>query len=181
MFYKSNFKSEFSFINKLLRACWILTYFLFFRYTIPFNSLRVIVLKMFGAKVGKNVLIYPTVKIWAPWNLNIGDGAVIGPNVILYNIDNITIHDDVTISQNSHICTASHDIESPYRDLINAPIVIRKGAWVFADTFICMGVQIGQGAIVGARSVVTKTVEEYNVVAGNPAKFIKRRKVDWVN
>ena len=180
MFYKSNLKSEFSITNKILRAIWTLVYFLFFRFTIiPLNQWRGMILKLFGASIGKNVLIYPSAKIWAPWNLNIGDRVVIGPGVILYNIDNIIIGDDVTISQNSHLCTASHDIESLSRTLTYAPIVIGKGAWIFADAFVFMGIKIGEGAIVGARSVVTKTVGEFDVVAGNPAKFLKKRKVDW--
>ena len=136
-------------------------------------------MRLFGAHIGAKVLIYPSVDIWAPWNLFIGDRSVVGPNVVLYNVDRIQIAEDVTVSQNSHLCTASHNIESISRELQHAPIVIKKGAWIFADVFLSMGVQIGEGAIVGARSVVAKSVEAQNVVVGNPARVIKKRQLDW--
>lgn len=177
MFYKSSLRSEFSFSNKCMRAFWFLMNLFFFRFTaIQLNFLRIFLLKIFGAKIGKNVLIYPSVEIWAPWNLSIADRSVIGPKVLLYNVGKIEIAEDVTVSQRTHICTASHDIQSPSRDLLHSPVIINKGAWIFADAFLSMGVEIGEGAIVGARSVVTKDVASFEVVGGNPAKFIKRRK-----
>lgn len=138
-------------------------------------------LRLFGANIGEKALIYPSAKIWAPWNLSLGRRSVIGPNVILYNVDRIDIAEDVTISQNVHLCTASHNIESIERELIHSSIIIERGSWVFADAFVAMGVKIGEGAIVGARSVVTKNVEAFDVIGGNPAKVIKKRKVDWLN
>jgi len=165
-----------------MRATWQIIYLLFFRLSIVHLSpLRRFLLRLFGANVGEKVLIYPSVKIWAPWNLSLGHRSVIGPNVILYNVDRIEIAEDVTISQNVHLCTASHNIESIERELIHTPIIIERGSWVFADAFVAMGVKIGEGSIVGARSVVTKNVAAFNVVAGNPAKVIKKRKVDWLN
>lgn len=181
MFYKSHLKSEFNFSNKLFRAFWHLIYLLFFRFSIvQLNPLRRLLLRLFGASVGKKVLIYPSAQIWAPWNLSLGDRSVIGPNVILYNVDRIEIAEDVTISQNVHLCTASHNIESIERELIHSPIIIERGSWVFADAFVAMGVKVGEGSIVGARSVVTKCIESQCVVAGNPAKVLKKRKVDWL-
>ena len=180
MFYESHLKSEFNFSHKLRRLFWRLVYIFFFRFSlIPFNFWRRFLLRLFGAHIGAKVLIYPSVDIWAPWNLFIGDRSVVGPNVVLYNVDRIQIAEDVTVSQNSHLCTASHNIESISRELQHAPIVIKKGAWIFADVFLSMGVQIGEGAIVGARSVVAKSVEAQNVVVGNPARVIKKRQLNW--
>ena len=182
MFYKSHFKSEFSISNRMMRATWQISYLLFFRLSIvQLNPLRRFLLRLFGANIGKKVLIYPSAKIWAPWNLSLGDRSVIGPNVILYNVDKIEIAQDVTISQNVHLCTASHNIESVDRELIYSPIIIERGSWVFADAFVAMGTKIGEGAIVGARSLVTKDVEAFDVIGGNPAKVIKKRKVDWLD
>lgn len=165
-----------------MRLLWNIVHLFFFRHSlISFNFLRKILLSLFGAEIGADVLIYPSVRVWAPWNLSIGDRAVIGPNVNLYNVGFIKIDEDVTISQNSHICTASHKIDSPSRELLYAPVEIRKGAWVFSDAFISPGIIIDEGAVVGARSVVTKNVEAFNVVGGNPAKFLKKRNVDWLN
>lgn len=180
MFYESHLKSEFNFSHKMRRLLWRIVYIFFFRFSLPpFRFIRRFLLRLFGAHIGSKVLIYPSVEIWAPWNLSIGDRSVIGPNVILYNVDRIEIAEDVTVSQYSHLCTASHNIESPFRELRHAPIVIKKGAWIFADAFLSMGVCIGEGAIVGARSVVVKSVDAQNVVVGNPAVVIKRRQLDW--
>lgn len=182
MFYESHLKSEFNFSHKMRRLLWRIVYILFFRLSpLPLSFWRRFLLRSFGAHIGSKILIYPSVEIWAPWNLSIGDRSVIGPNVALYNVDRIEIAEDVTVSQNSHLCTATHNIESRFRELQHAPIVIKKGAWIFADAFLSMGVCIGEGAIVGARSVVAKSVEAQNVVVGNPAVVIKRRQLDWLN
>lgn len=181
MFYESHFKSEFNFSHKVLRAFWRLVYILFFRFSpAPFHIWRRFLLRLFGAHIGGKILIYPSAEIWVPWNLSIGDRSVIGPNVILYNVDKIKIAEDVTISQNSHLCTASHNIESVSRELQHAPIIINKGAWIFADAFLSMGVRVGEGAIIGARCVVAKSVDSRNVVVGNPAVVIKKRQLDWL-
>lgn len=101
--------------------------------------------------------------------------STIGPDTIIYNVDIITIKDGATISQGAHLCTASHDISDWKEKLITAPITIEPYGWVAADAFICMGVTIGEGAIVGARAAVFKDVEPWSVVGGNPARIIKKR------
>lgn len=160
----------------------MLAYYLFFRFT-PRSLFfwRRWILLLFGAKIGPKCKIYPKVKIWLPKNLEIGLGAIIGDEVNLYNISPIILAQEVTISQEAFLCTASHNIESPNRELISSPIFIERGAWIFSGAFIFMGVKIGEGAIVGAKSVVAKNVEAFDVVGGNPAKIIKKRKVDWLN
>lgn len=103
-----------------------------------------------------------------------------GDFVDCYCVDRIVIDCEATVSQYAYLCTAAHDIESPSRDLITKPIHIGRGAWVFADAFIGMGVNIGEGAIVAARSVVIKDVEAFMVVAGNPSRVIKTREAAWL-
>ena len=105
------------------------------------------------------------------------DGACLGPHVNCYCVAPVSIGQDVTVSFRSFLCAASHDIDSPDRRLVTAPIAIEKGAYVFADAFIGMGVTVGEGAVVGARAVVVRDVKPYMVVAGNPAREIRERRL----
>ncbi len=141
----------------------------------PLHGLRCALLRALGATIASNVHIYPTAKIQFPWNLKIGEYSAIGDNARIYNLGQLTIGDRVTISQHSHLCGGSHDYESSTMDLIKAPITILDDVWICADAFVGPGVTIGRGAVVGARAVVTKDIEPYAVVAGNPARVIKYR------
>ena len=136
---------------------------------------RVFLLRLFGAKIGKGVIIYSSVKIWAPWNFEIGDGSALGNGVVCYCVDKIKIGDNVTISQYTHLCAATRDYTRKYLPLIKKPIIIESNAWVCTGAFIGPGVKICSGAVVGARAVVIKDVPEWKIVAGNPAKIIKDR------
>lgn len=133
------------------------------------------VLKLFGAKIGKGCIVYSSAKIWYPKNLILGERVCIGPHADIYTADKITIGDKVTISQGAYLCAASHDIRYLNKPLVTAPIKVERFAWVCADAFIGMGVTIGEGSVVGARACVFKDVEPWTVVGGNPAKFIKKR------
>ena len=99
-------------------------------------------------------------------------------NVNCYNVNTVKIGCNTIVSQGVYLCTASHDINSPLFPLITAPIILEDQVWVGAEAFISMGVTVSQGAVVGARAAVFKDVEPWNVVGGNPAKFIKKRVVD---
>lgn len=181
-FYASIYCSELSFKNKLVRFFWGIIYSLLFKPSpIVFFKWREFLLRIFGAKIGNQCKIYPTAKVWLPSNLIIGQGVIIGHHVELYNVSKIVIDSEVTVSQYAHLCTASHNIESASRELISKPIKIGKGAWIFANAFIALGVTINKGAIVAAGSVVVKDVEALDVVGGNPARFIKKREAKWLN
>lgn len=132
-------------------------------------------LRLFGAKIAKTALVYPSAKIYYPANLVMGEYACISSDVDCYNVALISIGDNATISQRAFLCTASHDISDPLHHLITSPIIIHDQAWVAAEAFVSMGVTIGQGAVVGARACVFKDVEPWTVVGGNPAKFLKKR------
>ncbi len=134
-------------------------------------------LRLFGADIPNHVNVYNTANIFAPWNLKVEPYSTIGPNVTIYNKDKVIIESNVVISQDSMICTASHDISDPLLPLKTSPIIIKKNVWVAADAFIGMGVTIGEGAVVGARAAVFKDVEPWTVVGGNPARFIKKREL----
>ncbi|WP_286727582.1 MULTISPECIES: putative colanic acid biosynthesis acetyltransferase [Sphingobacterium] len=174
----SQYKNELTLRNRMGRLLWNIICFFLFRPFVSnyFNEWRKFLLKLFGAKIGKGSVIYSSVKIWAPWNLDIGEYVALAQDVNCYNVNKIIIKSNATISQSAYLCSASHDISDPKHPLISAPIIICDQAWVATDTFVGMGVTIGQGAVIGARAAVFKDVEPWVVVGGNPAKFIKTRK-----
>lgn len=173
----SKYQNRLGFKNKLSRLCWKIGCFFLFR-PFVFNFFapwRNFVLKCFGAKIAKGAIVYSSVNIWAPWNLEMKEHSCLGPYVDCYNTDQIYIGANSTVSQKSYLCASSHDITHSRNPLITAPICIQDQAWVAADAFIGMGVTIGQGAVVGARACVFGYVNPWTVVGGNPAKFIKNR------
>lgn len=170
---------SFSLKNRLIRLLWNFSYLLLFRFSPrPFHGWRALVLKMFGAKVGKRVHIYPGVKIWAPWNLELGDECGVANGVILYSQDKIYLGYRTVISQGTHICTGSHDYTKEGQPLITAPIRVHDRAWVAAEAFVHPGVTIGEGSVIGARSVVTRDMPEWMVCSGNPCIPIKKRVIN---
>jgi putative colanic acid biosynthesis acetyltransferase WcaF len=151
---------------------------LFFRFS-PRSAFafRASLLRLMGATVGEKVHIYNSARIYMPWNLTIGPLSSIGEHALIYNLGPIFIGREATVSQGSHLCAGKHDYEDPSMRLVKAPITVCDEAWVCADAFVGAGVTIGTGAVVGARGVVTKDVDAWTVVAGNPASVIKERKM----
>ncbi len=159
------------------RALWRIVWVCLYRPTPrPLHGWRRWLLRLFGAKIGTGAHPYPSAWIWAPWNLEMGDRSCLGDHTDCYCVDKVVIGAHSTISQYSFLCTASHDHMEPYLPLITAPIVIGERAWVAADVFVGPGVAIGDGAVVGARASVFRNVAPWTVVAGNPARLIKRRR-----
>lgn len=171
------YQNNLSFKNKLGRLVWNFVYtFLFRPLDLPFfNGYRIAILRLFGAQIGQGCKINARAKIWAPWRLIIGDLVAIGFDAYIYNPGIIKLGSKITISQRSHLCSASHDITKADNPLTVSGIVINDRSWVAADAFIGPGVIIGEGAVVGARAAVFKDVKPWTVVGGNPAKFLKDR------
>jgi putative colanic acid biosynthesis acetyltransferase WcaF len=173
---KDKCPSPHSLSNKLGRVIWVMVWGTVFRWSPRvFFGWRRFLLRCFGARIGKNARISPSVRVWAPWNLVVGDEVAIAHDVDCYCVDRLTIGDHATVSQYSFLCAASHDISDPHMKLITAPIQIGSQSWVCAGVFVSPGVTIGEGAVAGAMSVVTRDVEPWTVVAGNPAKRIRER------
>lgn len=170
--------SPHSFGNKAGRVLWGIVWTLLFRPTprICF-AWRRILLRLFGASIGRNARIAPTVRVWAPWNLHIGAEASLGYRVDCYSVSRIVIGAHATVSQEAFLCTASHDVSDPQMGLFTAPIVIEDQAWVCARAFVGPGIHIGVGAVVGACGVVTRDVDDWTIVAGNPARVIGNRQL----
>lgn len=136
---------------------------------------RAMLLRGFGARIGRDVQIFPSVRVTIPWNLAIGDETAVGDRAILYALGPIRIGRQVTISQNAHLCAGSHDYEGPDMALLKPPIVIGDASWICADAFVGPGVTIARRCVVGARAVVVKDVASDLIVAGNPARPIRKR------
>ena len=167
---------SFSLRNRLGRAVWNVSYFLLFRFSPkPMHKWRALVLRSFGAKVGGGVHVYPGVRIWAPWNLQLAHDCAIASGANLYSQGIITIGCRAVVSQGVHLVTGTHDYSKSGFPLVTKPIHIGDHAWVAAEAFVHPGVTIGNGCVIGARSVVTKDMPEWMVCSGHPCIPIKSR------
>lgn len=130
--------------------------------------------------MGKGVHVYPGVKIWAPWNITLNDECGVGNGAVLYSQGKITIGKRTVISQGAHLCAGTHDYTKPGFPLITKPITIGDNAWVAAEAFVHAGVTIGDGCVIGARSVVASDMPAWMVCAGHPCKPLKSREMAGV-
>lgn len=144
----------------------------------PLYGWRAMLLRSFGAKLGRNVRLRPSVKIEIPWNLTLGDDVTIGDYVILYALGPITIGARSFVSQYSHLCAGTHDHTKTSYPLQRVPITIGSDCWVAAEVFVAPGAEIGDGTVVGARSSVFGKVPGWVVAVGYPARAVKAREFD---
>lgn len=162
--------------NKLARAAWNFVWLTLYRPSpVALHGWRRFLLRSFGATVGADAHPYPSSRVWAPWNLVMGEHSCLSHQVDCYCVDKVVLGPRVTVSQYSYLCTASHDYNRRDMPLVTAPIRIEADAWVTADVFVGPGVTIGEGAVVGARSTVLRDVAPWTVVAGNPPKVVGQR------
>ena len=165
--------------NKFKRLVWELAWLFLVRPTPRWclNGWRCALLRAFGAKIGKGVRIQGGARVWQPWRLTIGENSWVDGGVKLYSVDEITIGKNAVVSEGAFVCTATHDIASSVFALKTAPVEIGDSAWVCARAIILPGVKVGEGAVVGAGAVVTREVEPWTVVGGNPAAKLRERRV----
>lgn len=156
-------------------ALWVMMKCLFFLNPVPWPSaLRVALLRAFGAKVGQGVVVRSQVNVTFPWRLSVGDHVWIGEEVLILSLAQVVLESNVCLSQRAFLCTGSHDFRAPKFDLITKPITVRGGSWVAAQAFIAPGVEIGEGSMVAAGSVVLENVPAKTLVRGNPAVVVKQ-------
>lgn len=162
--------------DKIYRLVWRITSLFFFApFSLPFfNGWRIFLLKIFGARIGKYCNVYASAYIPSPRNLIMGTHSTLGPGVQLH-FGKTIIGNKVTISQRTYLCSATHETNSLNVPFVAGEIIIKDFVWIAAEAFIMTNTIVGEGAIVGARSVVVKNVEPWTIVGGNPAKFIKNR------
>jgi putative colanic acid biosynthesis acetyltransferase WcaF len=167
---------SFSLQNRMARALWNVVQATLFRWSPrPLHGWRSFLLRTFGAKVGRGVHVYPGAKIWAPWNVEFGDETGVGDGTVLYSQAKITLGRRVVISQGTQLCTGTHDYTKRGFPLVAAPITVGDHVWVAAEAFVHPGVTIGEGTVIGARSVVTKDMPPGMVCSGFPCAPIKER------
>jgi putative colanic acid biosynthesis acetyltransferase WcaF len=134
-------------------------------------------LRWFGARIGKGVVIRPSARFHYPWKVEIGDYSWIGSGVEFYSLDWIRVGNHCVISQNSYLCTGSHDLSDPAFGLQTAPITVENGAWVATDCFVGPGITIGANAVIGARSTVLADMPPQMICWGSPCRPYKPRSV----
>lgn len=162
--------------DRLRRRLWRLVWALTCRFTpVPLLGWRRLVLRLFGARIGAGAWIYPSARIWAPWNLTLERDARIGPGAEVYNVAPVVIGAGAVVSQDACLCTASHDFDRPGFALTTAAITLGEGCWVAAGAFVGPGVSIGARAVALARAVVVRDLPPGVVAGGNPARILRMR------
>jgi len=141
-------------------------------------GIKILLLKAFGAKMGKNITIKPYVNIKYPWNLTIGDNAWIGENVWLDSLEMITIGAHACISQGAIILTGSHNYKKTTFDLITSPVTLEDGVWIGAGAIVNQGIKAASHAVLTSGSIATRDLEAYSIYQGNPAVKIRDRIIE---
>lgn len=158
------------------RTLWYFTNAVFFINPLfPFRSPKPVLLRLFGAKVGRGVVIHPGVNIKFPWKLAIGNHVWIGQRAWLDNIDQLTIKDNAVISQGAMLILGSHDYKRPDYPTLSGPVVLEEGSWVGAGALVLGGVTLKSHALLSAGSVTGKNLEAYTIYRGNPAVAVRER------
>ncbi len=141
----------------------------------PFFGWRILILRLFGAKIGNNVKIRPTTRITYPWKLKIGNNCWIGDNCDLYNLGDIEIGNNVALAHRVYLCTGNHDYTKTTFDILAEPIKIEDEVWLTNDVFVGPGVSVGKGCVIGVRSTVLNNMPEGMICYGYPAKPVRKR------
>ena len=163
-----------------VEALWIIVQWLLVACDLPGSAHRKFLLRLFGARIGRGVVIKAGVRIKFPWRLQVGDYSWIGENSWIDNLGIVTIGSNVCVSQNAYLCTGSHDWNSPTFDLVVKPIMIEDGAWIAAQSTVGPGVTVGEGAVLGLGSTTSKDLLPWCVYAGAPAEFVRKRNLNRV-
>ena len=159
--------------RQLWNICWLLLYRTSPR---PFHSWRALLLRAFGARMGRNCHFYPGSKIWAPWNLICADQVAVGDGAEIYNPSPMRFGSHAIVSQGAYVCGATHDFDDPAFPLLAFSMAIGAYAWICARAVVGPGVNVGEGAVLGLGSVATRDLEPWGVYAGVPAVKVKQRK-----
>ncbi|WP_121357038.1 WcaF family extracellular polysaccharide biosynthesis acetyltransferase [Flavisolibacter nicotianae] len=157
------------------RILWYIVSTVFFRTAFPFTKVKTLLLRLFGAKVGKGVMIKPYVTIKYPWFLTIGNNSWIGERAWIDNLTEVVIGDNVCLSQEAYLLTGNHNYRKPSFDLVVGKIKIEDGVWIGARATVCPGVTCFSHAVLAVGSVATADLEPYSINVGNPATKQKDR------
>lgn len=141
----------------------------------PSSGLRIRLLRLFGARIGKGVVIKPSVNVKYPWNLSIGDYSWIGEGVWIDNLVQVTVGSNACISQGAMLLCGNHNFKKTTFDLMVGPIIIEDGAWVGAQSTVCPGVTMHSHSVLAVGSVASKDLLPYSINRGNPAVKVGER------
>ena len=158
--------------TKIRLVLWFPFQHLIFKSSFVPSVVRPVLLKSFGASIGRKVFIRRGVKVHFPWNIEIGDDCWIGEEVWFINHEKIKIGSNVCISQRSIICSGGHDYRSASLEYAHKPIEIKDGAWVCLDAKVLSGVTIGKYAVVSAGEVASKSIPDYSMLVGGEIRQI---------
>jgi putative colanic acid biosynthesis acetyltransferase WcaF len=164
--------------GKLKRVLWHLINSLFFNSFFHFYTFKVVLLKIFGAQIGKNVVIKPHVNIKYPWNLIIADNVWIGEKVWIDNLEKVQIGNNVCLSQGALLLCGNHNYKSSSFDLLTGKILLEDGVWIGAKSLVCGNVTCKSHSVLSVYSVATSDLEPYTIYKGNPATAIKERTIE---
>lgn len=164
--------------SNLKIGIWYIFNILFFKIPLnPFSKLKVLVLRLFGAKVGKGVVIKPAVNIKYPWFLEIRDHVWIGEEVWIDNLTTVIIESNVCISQGAMLLTGNHNYKKSSFDLMVGAITLKEGVWIGAKAVVCPGVTCHSHSVLAVGSVATKDLKDYTIYQGNPCEAIRKREI----
>ena len=164
--------------NILVRTLWYFVNLIFFKSSwLPFSFFKVFILRIFGANIGKYIVIKPSVNIKYPWKLKLGNNVWIGENVWIDNLDKVDIGNNVCISQGAFLLCGNHNYNKESFDLIIKPIIVEDGVWIGANSLVLPGVIAENHAVLSAGSIVSQNLDSYGIYKGNPAIKIGVRKI----
>ena len=164
--------------NAFVRAIWYCCNAAYFKSSFPFMGFKRMLLRLFGAAIGKGVVIKPGVNIKYPWNLFIGNYCWIGENVWIDSLGKVVIGNNVCISQGAFLLTGNHDYKKSSFDLIVRPITIEDGVWIGAKAIVCPGVTCSSHSVLSVNSVAVSDLEKNSIFQGNPAQKVRERTID---
>jgi putative colanic acid biosynthesis acetyltransferase WcaF len=165
--------------SKIKILLWLLINLLFFNNGLAvLNGLKCLLLRLFGARVGRGVVIKPSVNIKYPWYLEIGNDVWIGEKVWIDNLGSVIIGNNVCISQEALLLTGNHNYKSAHFDLMIGTIVLEDGVWIGARATVCPGVRCKTHSMLMVSSVATKDLDPYGIYRGVPAEKIKMREIN---